>query len=206
MILPFPPAKPCNPSPGKKFTASLWDPSHQEHQNLSVLCWTTSQPRGHCCCGCPRFGNLEVLPLPGASAVPVQSQQHQGALPGSRCQCWPPWGAAKWDNSWKKWFFPFPRQGTAAGSLAVPPRGCTQSPAHPPVPQGRLRGSSPLPAVQPCCYICWQHKNIAFQENPTRTGTEMWSQGVPASHRTGQCEDPAPTAQGQGAAPQCGRR
>lgn len=153
MILPFPPAKPCNPSPGKKFTASLWDPSHQEHQNLSVLCWTTSQPRGHCCCGCPRFGNLEVLPLPGAPAVPVQSQQHQGALPGSRCRCWPPWGAAKWDNSWKKWFFPFPRQGTAAGTLHTEP--CT-----PPSAPGEAQG-----LLSPSCSSTLQLNLLAAQKH-----------------------------------------
>lgn len=38
----------------------------------------TSQPRGHCCSACPRFGNLEVL---------LCCQQHRGALPGSWCLC-----------------------------------------------------------------------------------------------------------------------
>lgn len=46
-----------------------------------------SRPRGRCCCGCPRFGNLEVLLLLGAPTVPAQSQQHWGALPGSWCPC-----------------------------------------------------------------------------------------------------------------------
>lgn len=72
------------------FIISVLDLGTEKHMRLL---------RGCSCLSCPRFSNLEALPLPGAPTVLVaaQTQQHPENWAGGHSNS-PPWGAATWDG------------------------------------------------------------------------------------------------------------
>lgn len=76
-------------------------------------------------------------------------------------------------STWKKWLFPFPKEVIPAGSLVLPPQGCTESPAHTPSAPGKSEG-----LLSPSCSQTLQLNLLAAQKPHLS--------GKPSTHRYGE--------------------